>query len=673
MTQRVQTVAARGPRAVALVSLAGLALCAALPLAGCDRSSPTSRGVETASRDLLALSAGGTTPAPPESQKKTYTAIAQNLPEVSQSASAGEKAAAMLLTSQAQQGLGHGPAYEAFTFEAASLNKIREIEGALSQWTQRQSAATAADAFDPSAEITDIDTRKAQKDSEITKERARREQIAARLAQLTQAAKAKVDSGEAKIAEYTKRTQDTARMSAREAAPIVEQANVLRRDGETLRLEGLRIQAEADQVVPVLAEVDAIIGQLTNQKATLEKAQTHLRDHHAAAKQESTEARAAANAAAQDLDTLVGELAKMRETELKAAYEQAQKFYSQAVKSAQAAAQVQDRAMLGSAKSAVGGTQLSVAETVWARAQGQRSHALVLERLSKTRPELPKAGSYGEAAKTIREEAKASVEQAVSALDAAKSAFASVPASGTETKERLEALAGLLEKASEAAQGNAMDLAATFKFQPGIGADIAAANAGPEETIGAMLSAIKGGRTADLVEYINLPSPTMKPAVAALLAATTKASKADAACKAKFGKSMAEVLSTAPGMGSMIAGQLASAKEQGLDLDKLATLKTNDFSITVDGTRATATADGLPMPLEFSKVGTKWLYNESSIAAAGPMLAQVGRIMEPMGKLMDEWTTGVEQGTYADEAAAAKDFSTKMMEVMKPLMGGMGG
>src|SRR5206468_9699492 len=118
-----------GPsRLTAVVVASGLALCA------CDRRTPTSVALRTASIKLHALSPDGTSGPSVEDRTKTYNEVLTSLKSVADKGRNGETGAAYLLIAQAQAGLAAEPASEAALNERLALNEIQAVRDALAQW-----------------------------------------------------------------------------------------------------------------------------------------------------------------------------------------------------------------------------------------------------------------------------------------------------------------------------------------------------------------------------------------------------------------------------------------------------------------------------------------------------------------------------------------------------------
>jgi hypothetical protein len=627
-------------------------------LAGCDRRSASGRGVEESATQLVGVT-GGAPVAPTQAHAtEKYTKVAQAASEASKADGLkGEQAAAALLAAHSQLGLGEAPAALAQAGERAARNQIRQIDAALSVWSLKHATAKAADAFDASAQKADIAKSRTAKDAELAIQRERRSTLSKEVEGLRAQAKSKLDAAEAQTAEYRRMMDGIEKVSAREAAPIVESANQKRRAGDGIRLEGLKLEAQADVLVPQVAEIDAIIAQLENQKKDLDAIEARLVERAADSAKEAQESRQAASAAATDLDALVSALAAMRETDIAPQYQAALSRFSEATKFAsQAAASIP-----GAGKLAQGEAQLSIAEMQWSRSQGLRSYAELLATLSKIEPALPKASEYGTKAEEARTQEKEALEAAAAALESAQGAFSGARITGP-AKERLTEVSELIGKSVEVARGGTMDLAATFKFQrdplPSVegrasgGAAPAAGGTEGEvrEMIGRLLAASKSGDSAALAAMTQITDANLKKVADGQAAL-------DAAFRAKFNTSLADAMKSNP-MGAMMAGQMGGGVP-GLSED--VTPESVQIAVT-DDSNASLTIPGIPDAMPVKKIDGTWKLVVAMDEAMPPAMAAV---LGKVGDLMQSITGKVSAGEYPDADAAVNALIGQLMPIFQ--------
>jgi hypothetical protein len=104
--------------------------------------------------------------------------------------------------------------------------------------------------------------------------------------------------------------------------------------------------------------------------------------------------------------------------------------------------------------------------------------------------------------------------------------------------------------------------------------------------------------------------------------------------------------------------------------EKLKTLKSSDFKVTMNGDTATATTDSIPKPVNFKKIDGKWLVFEQNMEANAAQMAAMGPMMAPMTQAFDETASEVEAGKYADANAAMTALGAKIQSAMAAMMGG---
>lgn len=647
----------RGLRAAGALTL----LLLAGTLGACDRRSEAGRGVEEGGKELAALTGGAPVAPTGDLASATYNRVltaantAANAPGLK-----GEQAAASLLASQSQLGLGEGPAAEAQAAERRARNKMREIEAALSVWSLKHATAKAADAFDASSQVAEISKSRTAKEAQASAQRQRRGVLASQLDDLRAQMKSKIDAADALAAEYTKLMEGTSTMSAREAAPIVAQANVKRRSGDLVRLEGLRIQALAEQLEPQVAEIDAIIAQLENQRKDLDAIEARLAQRASDAKREAEESRAAAAVAGNELGAMVESLAKLRQEDVAPQYEKAIRAFGTAASEAGKSS----AAIPGAGKIGQGAAQLSVAEMQWSRSQGLRSFAELMTALAKIDPALPGRADFTAKAAAAKEEEKQSLEAATAALEAAQSAFSGARVQGP-AKERLEQVAELIGKSVEVTKGASLDLASTFGFQRQtlVGGTAAAAPAATTEAqvraaLTRLVEASKAGDTAATEALMHIPDANLRKL-------TTAQSALDKAFRDKFQTSLTDALKSNP-MGAMLAGGMGGGLG-GLGGD----VSADSFQVTVvDENNATVAIPGAPMPMPMKKMDGNW---KLVMDMGGMVPPQMLEVFGKLGGVMEAQAAKVTNGDYADADAAASALVAELMPLLQGLMGGGGG
>lgn len=653
-----------------------LSLRLALPLAGtmllvggCDQRTPAAKAVEQGSRQLEALNAGGSTAAPESTRQKTYNEVVA-LAGGTKSGTPGEQAASKLLVASAQRGLSQIPADAAVAADGKVRAMITLTQVSLSNWSSTNASADAAAAFDVSKQLAEIAASKVEREKEIAASTQRQGELQKQIADLRSLAKAKLEQADAKQADYVKQMGTTQQLTAVQATPIVEAANVSKREGDQFRLAGLKIAAEADQIEPLLAEAKAQVEKGTKQRQDLGEIEKSLNERQASAQQEVAARRADAQKAAGEIDKGVADIDALFAGEIASEYGKA----LDALRKGLAASKDAKADGGTSASMSIGVAQLDLAETTWARAQATLSYASLLESLVQATHPLPNASAFTTKLEAVTKEYADLMTQTSDSFEAAKAAIQGVRVQDKGVTERLEKLKGLLESASKFLKGEEKDLAAAFQIQTRSAAPIAANPAGEiapaapgDETgairaaLGRFIAASKANDSRAMVGVIDLESPA---AAQDPIAAATRASiKAETACRAKFQKSQEDVIKLIPLFGPLISQQTAqlAAVYNAVDPSKA--------EIQIAGNTARITGGGLPFPIPMVQVNGKWLVNPGALAggaSAGPAV----QLYTKLAAITDAWADDINAGKFADADAAAADLGPKLQALFTSIGGG---
>jgi hypothetical protein len=635
-------------------------------LTACDQRTDATKSVQAASQSLHAVGvAPGTGSNKYEAKLKE---IAGSLSEAASNGTEGEKAAAAVLLTQTVMGQGELASLTAKNAELAVRNRVTLINGLVASWSRHKSMAVAAESFDPSKEIATLTAAQAMVQSELKQQEAALAAAKASQAKFAAEAKAKMDEASAAATQYATLTQSTVSMSATKAAEVVQKANEFRRKADDLRTQGGKLQAQADLLEPTVNEYSVLADKCRKQIKNFQESVKGLEARLATARDEAKQASDAATVAANDLDKLVAEALDARVKEVVPAYVAAIDLFGKAAsKSAGSKA-----AAPGVGSVAVGSAKLSIGETNWAKAQGARSLAATLDTLASIKPALPNAADYKTKAGEAREEAKQAVDAASAALDEAKAAFESARITDKAVKERLTKLGEQLAKAKDVAAG--AEIIPPPAAEPAAPADSGKSEAAPAAGAASVdpaliaaaekvLAATRDFQSASLVETAAGVDGDAMATIKQMCEFQDSMGSVDKACRAKFQKSMAEVLASNPMMGGMMKGMSAGGASA---------IKAADLKFTVEGDTATASGEGMPRPVHFAKKDGAWVLDLSSEAAMAPMLkAQLGMLTQ-MGAVMQAWGKDIEAGTYADASAASSGLMQKLMPMMQQMMGGGG-
>lgn len=648
-------------RTLALAAIAGLAFT----LTGCDRKSADSRAIEKSATELTSLTGGDTALPPPSAADKTFKAAQTELSDVLKSSDAGQKNPATLLSSQVETGLAQGPADSAIAQDAALRSLIGQVETKLIIWSRRSSSAAASESYDPNSQLAEISKSRNALVGRIEEQNAKKAQLQAQLADLQSRMKEKFDAATALEAEYAAKIASAQNMSAAAGVSVVEEAAKIKRQADKLRLEGGTIEAEASVLAPEVTNAVEIARQLTKQMADYGEIEAELNARAAASREEAAAARADANTAADDINRTVKSIQELYKGGFESAYASAINGFEKAAKTANAGA---NGSSTTTGKLSAGEAHQSLAVMHLARSKAANAFSGLLQSLAKTTPALPDASQYATLANEVRADRDKYVDSAISALESAKSSFSGARLTG-EAKDRITKLTESIENTRAKLE------AAKLGLPDGVDANLAKLLTDTLTWTGednvAELATNTFTASPELREYANLNA---QAAIAML--------KADAACKAKFGKGMQDLFANMSGpigtMSTQFVGEMQKA-EKAAAAAKSLSLSTLD--IKVNGDRATANGTGLPEPFEFIRSENRWWIFSKQLSVQDPAAAMrisiTKSLMTPMSKVFGDWAADVEGGKFESESAATEDLGTKLtaaiQEVMKSRMGGAGG
>jgi hypothetical protein len=263
--------------------------------------------------------------------------------------------------------------------------------------------------------------------------------------------------------------------------------------------------------------------------------------------------------------------------------------------------------------------------------------------LSRVKPTLPQAAKYGEAAAKYRGFQTEALKEAASAFEAAKTAFEGARVAGP-SKERLEQLGALIEKARKVTSDESTDVATEFGLTPRAPKYAAEQQeAGEGATDAALTKAIEGlieasKNDGDWTAHIKGPESIVN-----LLKSTQRVEKA---LKSKFNVGMEQA------MGPMARGSI-----------DFAAFDASTATIAMNGAdAANVTFEGAPMPMKFVKDGGAWKLD--IMATMGPQAQMMGMMAGAMTGAMDAIAADIESGAIADVQEVGAALQSKMMEMM---------
>jgi hypothetical protein len=603
----------------------------ALGIAGCDQGDPTAQAVNDAANQVKTA---GVTSWSAESLSKGVSAPATAAAGAVSQGTSVQKASSAVLTAQAAMAQGEKEAAGVSAADAQIRRHLARMNELAGTWSLRSSIAAAAEAFDPAPQVAQLAKTSQEKDRELADITTKRDQMRARNEQLLADSKSALVQAKGFNDQASLLRQQAAAMTARDGAPLVEQAAGIRRQGDAQRLIGEKLAAEADVLAPQVSEQDELINKINNQKAKLAQAKKDLENRKAASNKEAADARELANQANRELETLYDELKRLHDGDFQTAFDNSKGQFEKAASAARSATDAG-----ATAKAIAGNAALAVAGLQSTRLQMLSSVANTLDVLIKTEPALPRKGDFQSRRTQITEESAKLLDDAKASIESATSAFAGANVQG-DAREKLQQLAERLKKLPEQLEPPPAD---------GI-------PRGARKFVDDMVAAMKEARRDDLIAMAHTTSDAEKAFIEAQADVLVAMKKLDDAAKSKFEMSALDLISKAPG-GQMIASQMRASDPSSWDTSTLVFTKVSD-------TRVNVAVPSNPMPIELVLVDGAW---KSSLGQMGAMAEMMTPIMKSMGGAFGAIADRVAADEFSDAGAAGTAI---MQELQKAMSGG---
>ena len=615
---------------------AGLgAVCAGVALTllagGCERSDPGSVAVNKSSVGLHSISGGNVSKAP-----DAY--IASEMPKVSNAATtaiegeSGTKAAGSMISAQANLSLAELALSNVVELERQSAEKRLEIRRHASVWTDRGASAAVAGAFNPSEVIAKLQAEKATKTAEIASLQTAKAQLDARLTQLRAEAKAKLDQANAGLADYEAKRGDIAKLSATDAARVLEATQSIKKQSDIMRLEGERILAQVSVLEPDATAKGLEIQQRQNQIASVDTAIVELNTRASLAQADAAAARTDQQKAGEAIAAGATDLRDFREGKLKDAIDSARKTVNAAISTIKGAAS--DPSAGG--KLVLARAQQTLGDLSFTHAQTLSQYGQLMSHLATLTPALPEASRYADDAKKSQDEAKEAIEAATKAYEAAQAAYESTPVKG-EVKERLKKVGENLGKVASMAAGAGADAGAAL----------------PEDIkafASTLITAAKAGDSGAVLSAVHASTPEMAQAIATLADGMKLEKRLNDACKAKFGQTLEEAVQ---GMGGGMKMQL------GPSADSFKNAELDSLTAKLDGDKATL-MNGDKKLTDLIKVDGAWKIDMPELAAMVPEVQAKLPMLSAMSSQMDAVAADVEAGKFASIQEVLGEMAKRM-------------
>lgn len=673
----------RGGRLIIALS-AGLAM----GLTGCDRDDAASSALREAQNNLSIVS-----PA-----QATYDKVLTGLQPVSQSGAPSQKAAASAMIAQAHAGLASTPVAAADEVEQDTLAAIVQLRALHTQFLTASAMADAAGAYDPSAELAEIDKSMAERNQELATLEQNKSELDNQIRQLETQATQLLEQGKAKRAEAAALKGQVANQTATRGEELMKQARDLDREADGLEVQSATLEAQAAKIRPDSEQAALDIARVTEQKKLLDEAKSQVNDRAAASRAEAAEARAAAQKVSEDIKALVDATNAQRQSQLTQSAEEAINRFEQAAAAAQQS--VQD----GSAAAghmAAGSHQQSLGDLYWSRAQGLSAWSQMLESLTQSKPAVSGSDGFKTDADAAAAQAKDMLDKATAAYEAANGSYQNAvqTGGGPELQERIDRLNQLLAESVEITSGGSKDIRAAAMASggemPADGGAVVAGEGTPHAAIDAIIAA---GRQRQLGSTLPqyLVGDADDVAVFTQLGETVDAVlNLNEAVKTKFNKGLIELGMEASagdqsqaGMGAMMAPMAAQMQTM---MDSLASFSSASMDIQVDGdTARVGPPDGAPVDGEnaliMRNIDGQWKIDLAAMdAEESPEEAaqqeKIAKALPDVIAALNELTSEVNSDAYSSPELFFTGVVMKVQNVMQSLqqkgieipMGGMGG
>jgi len=409
---------------------AAVLLIAAAMLAGCGDQSADVRAVNDAARDLSEVNSAA--PA-------GYETVTTSLGRVEVSRDSATAAIAGLM-SQSLQGTGSSEMRSALDAERATVPMLDEAERLSRRYSELATTSRSLAAFDPSEDLRRITSEAAGLADETDSVREARGELAARIGEL-ESRVSDLDSASSSLRNRAAEMKlESASATATVAARQATEIRKLTREADGLDKQANRIKGEIETMRPALAELDAEIAKLVEQRRlALESGET-LEALRAEWAEQAVRAKAEAATIAGRIGELVNAVAETRSGEVIPLHEAAAAALERASGSADQAAR-SDQTTGRLTKAAA---QRRLGDAHHLRAQGHGRFASLLEALAGTVPTLPQADTYRGLAEGERAAESSERRRAIEAYEEAASAIRGSGIRGSEN-DMLETAAAELD------------------------------------------------------------------------------------------------------------------------------------------------------------------------------------------------------------------------------------
>ncbi|MEM7754294.1 MAG: hypothetical protein AAF297_01510 [Planctomycetota bacterium] len=397
---------ARGRAVSGRVSLGVVAAAAGLVLPGCRDRDELAQSVADANVVLRA---------PQDGADAAYDEVLRLVPSGG-SGTDGVAQEAGVLRSLALIGQGTSQMSEASQLERRFGYRADALRSMLAAWTDLNSQAEAAAAFDPTRQIDELERQGETRAREIEVLRVERAERASTIEALQQRISGLLERASATRADAGEMRVEASRSSAQDAARLAVRIRELTRSADGQEREALRLRAQAEITQPELNELDARLAQRAEQSRVIAQAITDLTARLDSERTRSLEHRERAAETAVEISRLADEALTFLSDEISPMLTEAGELFERAAREARSSGSSAAALLTHSV------AEQRLAELLLLQSRGSLKAALLFEALAEVTPPLPGASRFAEAASEARE----SVDEArASARDRFESAASS--------------------------------------------------------------------------------------------------------------------------------------------------------------------------------------------------------------------------------------------------------
>ncbi|MGD9791072.1 MAG: hypothetical protein AB7Q00_08505 [Phycisphaerales bacterium] len=632
----------------------GLLTAASLLLVagGCKKEDANARTFEDSARNVHAAASAG--PASADHSAMVYKkAITDLAPIVAEGGGTGAAAASLA----AQSGLGVAERAVAKVHEASAevRTSLASARLNLNSWITRSTAASVTGAFDPAPQIAELEQSRGEIENRIRTLTDEKRNVSGQIESLRQQARAKTDEATRYFAQAADLQSHASTMSASAGLTLVEEAQEAKRRGDAEAMAATTLNSQADVLQPKLQNATLELDLAQNRLTNLNDSAADLEAQRSAAQRAASEARNNAVQYSQQVDFFVEGARKAMTESFESSVAEAERLVNSAMKDASSASQTLP--LQGKLVQASG--HMTLADVKATAASLTNDYARLLEAVAAAAPAVPNQSEYVAKAREARSQAEAAYAASVEAIESARAAVSSVPAKGP-AKEKLDALAAMLERRASGAAGNAADSGAASAAAPG---DPSPANgtADDERAIREVLSRLKSlaeaGKSAEVLAMLNARTDAERTLLGNVRSLVEAQGRLDAACTLKLGTSFTDLMKNAGPAGAMLGAT---------DFTKsLAEFDPQSMSILVNGNDAMVTDPSDQTTTPFFKDGGEWKMGLPSAQGMEAMTPMLGALATAFGDMAKD----VEDGKLTD----AQSLLMALGQKMQGAMGGMGG